>query len=242
MTGIALKSHVSAQDLSMTIDASRTGAAIHRYVYGQFTELLGNMYEKGVWAEMLSDRKFFYPVDSSPTLNPVNRKQRFNRWRPVGPDDLSRWQKFAGVTRMVQTRRRTPHGIAHRACPQRQKYTVTFSGWRRGGGRRVWGTPAISARRSRRLSTAGHPLSSPLAQNRQRHVWTQGLEQAPFHIDCRHAGGQRRLRATWFRCLDLDGIYRGPGGNFVPAMTGVTVLAIATASAALRLRLEHGRA
>src|SRR4051812_16329940 len=76
-----------AQELNMTIDAGHTGAPIHRYVYGQFTELLGNMYEKGIWAEMLSDRKFFYPVDLSQTLTPRNSKRNFNRWRPVGGDD-----------------------------------------------------------------------------------------------------------------------------------------------------------
>src|ERR1041385_6460412 len=78
----------SAEDLSMTVDAARTGAPIHRYVYGQFTELLGNMYEKGIWAEMLSDRKFFYPIDSSDTLTPTNRKPRFNRWRPTEAGDF----------------------------------------------------------------------------------------------------------------------------------------------------------
>ena len=74
------------QLLTMTIDAGKTGAPINRYLYGQFSELLGNMYEKGLWAEMLSDRKFFYPVDSSQTLAPPNSKRNFNRWRPVGPD------------------------------------------------------------------------------------------------------------------------------------------------------------
>jgi hypothetical protein len=51
--------------VSMTVNASKTGEPIHRYVYGQFSELLFNLFEKGLWSEMISDRKFFYRVDSS---------------------------------------------------------------------------------------------------------------------------------------------------------------------------------
>src|SRR5262249_46717316 len=38
-------------------------AAISPYVYGQFIEHLGRCIYGGLWAEMLEDRKFFYPVD-----------------------------------------------------------------------------------------------------------------------------------------------------------------------------------
>src|SRR5262245_9830789 len=118
-----------AQDLKMTIDASRTGAPIHRYIYGQFTELLGNMYEKGIWAEMLSDRKFFYPVDSSQTLNPINRKRNFNRWRPVGGDEfvvMDKGKAFVGEhAPMIKLDASNADGIAQSGLTLRQgrKYT-----------------------------------------------------------------------------------------------------------------------
>jgi alpha-N-arabinofuranosidase len=38
-----------------------TGAPITRYIYGQFIEHLGDTVNKGLWAEMLDDRKFFGP-------------------------------------------------------------------------------------------------------------------------------------------------------------------------------------
>ena len=38
------------------------GAPISPYVYGQFIEHLGRCIYGGLWAEMLEDRKFFYPV------------------------------------------------------------------------------------------------------------------------------------------------------------------------------------
>jgi alpha-N-arabinofuranosidase len=62
-----------AQPVAMTVDAGRAGAPVSRYMYGFFTELLSNCYEGGMWAEMLGDRKFFYPVDSSQDQKPPNR-------------------------------------------------------------------------------------------------------------------------------------------------------------------------
>lgn len=45
------------------INAEKKGAPISPYVYGQFIEHLGRCIYGGIWAEMLEDRKFFYPVD-----------------------------------------------------------------------------------------------------------------------------------------------------------------------------------
>ncbi|MCF7803427.1 MAG: alpha-N-arabinofuranosidase [Candidatus Marinimicrobia bacterium] len=78
---------IPAQDspeMTATVQISETGEPIHPYVYGMFTELLGNIFEHGLWAEMLSDRKFFYPVDTTTTLTPVNTRRNQNRWRPIG--------------------------------------------------------------------------------------------------------------------------------------------------------------
>jgi alpha-N-arabinofuranosidase len=99
----------------MTVDANKTGPAINPLVYGYFTELLSNMYEGGPWAEMLGDRKFFYPVDSKPTQTPPNSRRFAGRWRPVGPDEfvtMDARQVWVGkqspVIRLDGT---TPHGI-----------------------------------------------------------------------------------------------------------------------------------
>ena len=47
---------------SVAIDASATSEPISKYIYGQFIEHLGRCIYGGIWAEMLEDRKFFYPV------------------------------------------------------------------------------------------------------------------------------------------------------------------------------------
>jgi alpha-N-arabinofuranosidase len=60
-----LASSVSAADAPVArvrVDTASVGAPISPYVYGQFIEHLGRCIYGGLWAEMLEDRKFFYPV------------------------------------------------------------------------------------------------------------------------------------------------------------------------------------
>ncbi|MBN2213645.1 MAG: hypothetical protein JW723_05320 [Bacteroidales bacterium] len=93
------KSAAGQKEITATVDATKVGESIHRYVYGMFTELLGNIFEHGLWAEMLSDRKFFYTVDTSSKLSPINTRWFQNRWRPVGGIDvvaMDREHPYAG--------------------------------------------------------------------------------------------------------------------------------------------------
>jgi alpha-N-arabinofuranosidase len=121
----------SAQTIAMTVDASRTGAPISPYIYGFFTELLGNN-EGGFWAEMLADRKFFNKVDSNPELpgpRPRGRRRVFIRWRPLGADEfvvMDRERAFVGEhSPMVKLEGSVPHGIQQGSLGLRKgrKYT-----------------------------------------------------------------------------------------------------------------------
>ena len=47
---------------TLAIDTTRTREPISPYVYGQFIEHLGRSIYGGLWAEILEDRKFYYPV------------------------------------------------------------------------------------------------------------------------------------------------------------------------------------
>jgi alpha-N-arabinofuranosidase len=232
---LALRGEVRAQDLSMAVDASRTGAPIHRYVYGQFTELLGNMYEKGLWAEMLSDRKFFYPVDSSQTLNPVNRKPNFNRWRPVGPDEfvvMDKTKAFAGVSApMVRLAGDTPHGITQSGLVLRKdrRYTgrVTLAG---GSGARIEVSLIWGDGRDQRQTIVLDSLTEeygkiPLnftagADTNNGRLEIAGTGTGSFRIgvvSLMPADNVEGFRADMVALLrELDsGVYRWPGGNFV---------------------------
>ncbi len=51
-----------AQGATVNVDLGQGGAPISKYIYGQFIEHLGRCIYGGIWAEMLEDRKFYYPV------------------------------------------------------------------------------------------------------------------------------------------------------------------------------------
>ncbi len=58
---------------AVTIDGTKTGAPVSKYIYGQFIEHLGRCIYQGLWAELLEDRKFFWPVGDAESP-----------WKPVG--------------------------------------------------------------------------------------------------------------------------------------------------------------
>lgn len=115
--GLALNG--SAQQVTMQVDASKTGAPIAKDLYGFFSELLTNMYDHGLWAEMISDRKFFYPINSSPTQTPPNSRRFDARWTPVGPDDdvvMDANDAYVGAhSPKIMLDATTPHGIQQAA-------------------------------------------------------------------------------------------------------------------------------
>jgi alpha-N-arabinofuranosidase len=58
-----LASQLFAAETTVKIDASQHGEPISPFIYGQFIEHLGRCINGGgIWAEMLEDRKFYYPV------------------------------------------------------------------------------------------------------------------------------------------------------------------------------------
>jgi len=64
----------NAAPLELKLDTSKTGAPISPYIYGQFIEHLGRCIYGGIWAEMLEDRKFYFPItaDYSPYRSLTN--------------------------------------------------------------------------------------------------------------------------------------------------------------------------
>jgi alpha-L-arabinofuranosidase len=49
----------------LRIDVGKTNAPINPYIYGQFIEHLGRCIYGGIWAEMLEDRKFYFPITTN---------------------------------------------------------------------------------------------------------------------------------------------------------------------------------
>src|SRR5437763_4933435 len=81
-----LSASASAQSIAVTIDVAKTRPPISPYLYGQFIEHIGDLVNRSVWAEMLDDRKFYYPITSNPGEQRPVRGRRANRWMPIGPD------------------------------------------------------------------------------------------------------------------------------------------------------------
>jgi DUF1680 family protein/alpha-L-arabinofuranosidase len=77
---------------AVTIDAGQTGEPISKYIYGQFIEHLGRCIYGGIWAEMLEDRKFYYPITAN--YDPYRGKSGdpyaivgASPWQIIGPAD-----------------------------------------------------------------------------------------------------------------------------------------------------------
>jgi alpha-N-arabinofuranosidase len=93
---------VSGQDASptqgppteITVDTSHTREAISPYIYGQFIEHLGRCIYGGIWAEMLEDRKFYYPVPAGREIWRETRQQArvlaASPWKVAGPPEVVR--------------------------------------------------------------------------------------------------------------------------------------------------------
>ena len=101
-----------------TIDARETAPPVSKYEYGMFIEHIASTMYSSLWAEMLDDRKFYFPINSKPD-EPVRpggfpgMTQR--KWRPVGPDDavaMDTDRPFVGdQSPRIALDVSTPHGI-----------------------------------------------------------------------------------------------------------------------------------
>ena len=117
-----------APPVSATIDASKLGAPISPYVYGQFIEHAGGLIYSSLWCEMLDDRKFYYAVQPPPPDNPnrvpggpggpgFGRRRGVGpgRWNPIGPTNsvvMDTHDPFAGdQTPLVKLAGAEPRGI-----------------------------------------------------------------------------------------------------------------------------------
>ncbi len=78
---------ISTRELrpSASVDASQTLAPISQYIYGQFIEHLGRCIYGGIWAEMLEDRKFYYPVGDKESAWKISGDRRDVRMNPIVP-------------------------------------------------------------------------------------------------------------------------------------------------------------
>lgn len=106
--------------LVVTIDTQQTAEPVSKYVFGSFIEHIGNLIYRSVWAEMLDDRKFYFPIvskDPEPSARPQGNPMRIQlrKWRPVGADQvvvMDKDQPFVGdQSPKIELDSSAPHGI-----------------------------------------------------------------------------------------------------------------------------------
>lgn len=85
-------STAATRGVNVTIDAHSTSDAVTQYEYGMFIEPIGALIARTLWAEMLDDRKFFYPIvaEGKDPPVPISVEGRpgviYRKWRPSGAD------------------------------------------------------------------------------------------------------------------------------------------------------------
>ena len=107
--------------LNVTIDTQQPSDAVSKYVFGSFIEHIGTLIYRSIWAELLDDRKFYFPITSTDAQTPRPQsgnpmRQQLRRWRPVGPDNvvvMDADQPFVGEhSPKILLDAATPHGIS----------------------------------------------------------------------------------------------------------------------------------
>jgi len=231
---------LSAQDkqVQATIDTSKTGAPISKYIYGQFLEHIGGIVNNNIWAEMLDDRKFYYPITSHPPAEPAGpswRRVTVRHWIPIGADEfvtMDSEHPYVGEhTPLVKLSRTEMHGI--------QQSGLAVRKGRPYAGRAVLaGTPGTAVKVTLIWGNAPNDRQSitiaglraefrnfPLSFHAQSDTDDSRLEisgtgTGSFHIGAvslMPANNVHGFRAEVISALKQlhSGVYRFPGGNFV---------------------------
>ena len=105
--------------LNVNVDTQQTSDAVSKYVFGSFIEHIGTLIYRSMWAELLDDRKFYFPITSTDPQTPRPQsgnpmRQQLRKWRPVGPDSvvMDAEQPFVGEhSPKILLDAATPHGI-----------------------------------------------------------------------------------------------------------------------------------
>jgi alpha-N-arabinofuranosidase len=227
----------------VSVDVEKAGAPIVKYLYGQFIEHLGRCISDGLWAEMLQDRKFFFPLTDEYAPWGIAEDPRWGSgpyeylkaspWRVIGPPGtvtMDTGRPFTGDhAPVVNLAGRDLAGIS-------QEGLALLSG-RSYGGRIVLAGDAgvtVSVRlvqddgRSLVRTLAGlapdyrtYPLTfETAAASANARLEILGSGNGTFHIGAvslmpaDNLRGWRADTVALLRMLDSP-IYRWPGGNFV---------------------------
>jgi alpha-N-arabinofuranosidase len=226
-----------AQPVAVTIDATRTAQPITKLVFGGFMEPATTR----VWAEMLSDRKFFNEINSKPqpaaTTGGFGRRGPQPRWKPVGDDafmTMDAKNAYVGEwSPLVRLDAASPHGISQSGISLRAgraymgRVVLAGSPGVKVNVSLIWG-PNPGDRQTISIGTlitayAKFPLKFTAKADTNEGVFEiVGTGSGSFHIGATSlmpADNLLGFKAGMIRMLKEQGIEmaRWPGGNFVSA-------------------------
>lgn len=206
---------------TVRVRAQEQREPVSPFIYGQFIEHLGRCIQGGIWAEMLEDRKFFYPVGSEESP-----------WRIVGLRDavtMDETQKY-GETAVVRIQ--GPAGIRQEGLALRagREYVgrIVLKGESSAGPVeiRLLGKQSQRQRKTAIIQQIGpgymtYPIlldSQTDTDNGALEIWVQGkgtvYVAAVSLMPSGHVYGMRADTLALLKELNAP-IYRWPGGNFV---------------------------
>jgi len=231
-------SFAQAQTVHAAIDITKTGAPISKYIYGQFLEHIAGIVNNNIWAEMLDDRKFYYPITSHPPAEPAGpswRRVALRHWTPIGADEfvtMDTDRPYVGEhTPLVRLNQTEAHGVQQAGLVVRtgKSYTgrIVLAGT---SGTTVkvilvWGN-AANDRQTVVINKVGpdyrkYPLNFQAQGDADdARVEIVGTGTGAFHVGAvslMPANNVEGFRAEVIAALKQlhSGVYRWPGGNFV---------------------------
>jgi len=239
LSAVAQQSPNVPNPVMVTINTQQTADPVSKYVFGSFIEHIGTLIYRSMWAELLDDRKFYFPISSkdpeaprAQSGNPM--RQQLHKWRPIGPDDavvMDTDHPFVGEhSPKIALDAATSHGI-------RQAGFSLVGGKRYTGRIYLRGTPGTRVKVSL-LWGAGEqdkqtasftltrdykkfPLSfSPKADSSDAELEITGTGSGDFHIgtvSLMPADNVQGFRPDTIALLKQlhSGMWRLPGGNFL---------------------------
>ena len=225
---------------AVAIDATKTSEPISPYIYGQFIEHLGRCIYGGIWAEMLEDRKFYFPVPADGDIWRLTRAEArvlaASPWKVIGPKAnvrMSEDDPFVGDhTPELTVREGTPGGIYQEELGliEGKRYTgYLYLAGDRGAGpvevSLVWGdgddereTVTIKRVRGKYRKESIKFTAGADTDNARLEIVAQG--EGTLRIGCvslmpaDNVEGFRKDTLELLKQLNAP-VYRWPGGNFV---------------------------
>jgi alpha-N-arabinofuranosidase len=248
--------------LVVTIDTQRTSYAVSKYVFGSFIEHIGTLIYRSMWAELLDDRKFYFPITSTDTQTPRPQsgnpmRQQLRKWRPMGPESvvvMDADQPFVGGhSPKILLDAAASHGIRQSGFSLVGGKQYTGRIYLRGTpGTKVsvtvrWGT-GVSDKQTVSFTLTRDYKKFPITFNPKTDSADAAFEIAGTGSGDFHIGAVSLMPADNVQGFRPDtiallkelhsGMWRLPGGNFFPTGTGTTPSVIQTSGD--RCLIMHG--